>query len=58
MAGGIMMGWTIGEVLILTQPEARSWVEAAYFAAGLAMTGLVVALGRFASPQPLASSKG
>lgn len=44
-AGGIMMGWIAGEVLLLSQPAARSWVEALYFADGLTMAGLGLAVG-------------
>lgn len=39
-AGGITMGWIAGEVLVLDRREARSWVEALYFAIGLTMAGL------------------
>jgi glyoxylase-like metal-dependent hydrolase (beta-lactamase superfamily II) len=45
-AGGLLMGWIAGEALILRQPAARSWVEALYFATGLTMVGLGLAVGR------------
>jgi hypothetical protein len=45
LAGVVMMGWIVGEVLILA-PSARSWIEAVYFALGLVMAGLALALGR------------
>jgi len=41
-----MLGWIIGEVLILRTPSARSWIEAVYFAFGLKMVALGLALGR------------
>jgi hypothetical protein len=46
LAGAVLMGWIAAEVLIVRAPEARSWVEAAYFATGLLMAGLGVASGR------------
>ncbi len=46
LAGGVMMGWIVGEVLILRAPEARSWAEAAYFAVGALMAGLGLRLER------------
>ncbi|MGZ6387926.1 MAG: hypothetical protein ACXWQZ_01540 [Ktedonobacterales bacterium] len=45
-AGAIMMGWITGEVLILNQPSAITWIEVAYFATGLATAGLGLAVGR------------
>lgn len=36
LAGMVLMGWIAGEVLLLPA-EARSWVEAGYFAVGLLM---------------------
>jgi len=53
LAGVIMMGWIVGEIVILRAPAARltrpsiavpSWVEAVYFALGLIMAVLGVAL--------------
>src|SRR5207302_1496338 len=37
LAGTVLMGWIVGEVLILRAREARSWVEGSYFALGLLM---------------------
>lgn len=51
LAGMVLMGWIIGEVLILNQPAARSWVEAVYFAVGLAMAGLGFVVGRIQQNQ-------
>ena len=45
-AGAVLMGWIAGEVLVLTRPSARSWVEALYFAIGLAMAWLGLVVGR------------
>ena len=45
LAGLVMMGWIVGEVLILP-PSARSWVEAVYFALGLMLAVLGVRVGR------------
>ena len=44
VAGVVMMGWIAGEVLLLNQPS-WTWIEALYFALGLAMVvlGAVVA---------------
>lgn len=39
VAGVVMMGWIAGELRLLKQ---QSWLEALYFAAGLAMTALAV----------------
>jgi hypothetical protein len=39
VAGAILMGWILGEVLLLP-PSQRSVLEAFYFAVGLAMAGL------------------
>ena len=43
VAGMIMMGWIVGEILILKQPFSRgTLLEAFYFAAGLAMVVLAL----------------
>ena len=39
-AGLVLMGWIAGEVLILSDPRARSWFEAIFFAVGLSMATL------------------
>lgn len=43
LAGAIMMGWILGELLILNQPS-WTWIELFYFALGATMAalGLVV----------------
>lgn len=46
LAGTILMGWIIGEVLMLNQPVAFTWVEAFFFAVGLTMATLGLALSR------------
>jgi hypothetical protein len=46
-AGGILMGWIIGEVLLLP-PSARSWLEAFYFALGLIVVVLARSVGSVA----------
>ncbi len=43
LAGGILMGWIVGEVVILRAPEARSSIEAIFFGIGLLMAVLGVA---------------
>jgi hypothetical protein len=40
LAGAIMAGWTVGEVLILKQPHAPTWPELFYFAVGAGMFAL------------------
>lgn len=45
LAGAVLMGWIVGEVLVLRAPAARSWVEALYFAVGLLMAGLGLEAG-------------
>jgi hypothetical protein len=44
LAGVVMMGWIVGEILILKQPSAPHWTEVFYFALGLVMVvlGLMV----------------
>ena len=42
-AGSIMMGWIVGEVLILNQPAAPTPIEVMYFSIG----ALTLALGMF-----------
>lgn len=39
VAGVVMMVWIAGELLLLSEPSARSWTEAMYFLVGLAMVG-------------------
>lgn len=46
VAGVIMMGWIVGETIILNQPSRPSWTEIIYFAVGLAMAGLGLAMAR------------
>ncbi len=46
LAGLAMMGWTVGEVLILRAPEARSRVEAGYFGLGRLMVVPGATVGR------------
>lgn len=43
LAGAILVGWIVGEVIILQAPQARSWMEAAYLLVGLSMAGLGLA---------------
>lgn len=45
LAGVILMGWIVGELLILRATAARSWIEALYFAIGLLMVALGLRLG-------------
>lgn len=45
LAGVVMMGWIVGEVLILNQPS-WTWIEVFYFAAGLVMAVLGLMIGR------------
>jgi hypothetical protein len=44
VAGAVMMGWIVGETLILNQPTRPSGSEVVYFAVGLAMAGLGLAI--------------
>jgi hypothetical protein len=37
VAGSLLMGWVVGEVLMLRAPESRSWLEPGYFGVGLLM---------------------
>lgn len=47
VAGVIMMGWIVGEILILKQPFSRgTLLEVFYFAVGLAMVVLALIIGR------------
>ena len=39
-AGVVVMGWIVGEILLLTQPSAPTWTEVFYFALGLVMVVL------------------
>jgi hypothetical protein len=57
VASAILMGWIVGEVLLLNQP---SWFEAFYFTLGLTMAGLGLAGNRTPArsasrPQEIAS---
>jgi hypothetical protein len=46
IAGIVLVGWILGDVLLLRGPATRSWVELLYFAIGV----LMVSLGRRAVP--------
>jgi hypothetical protein len=46
VAGVVLMGWIIGEVLLLKQPSAPTWIEGLYFTAGIAIAGLALVLRR------------
>ncbi len=58
LAGMVLMGWIIGEALILNQPAARSWAEAVYFAVGLTMVGLGLVVGRNLQRRPFSARSG
>jgi hypothetical protein len=45
VSGVVMMGWIVGEVLLLKQPS-WTWIEVFYFAFGLAMAALGLILWR------------
>jgi len=47
-AGLVLVGWIIGEVLILRMPAARSWTEAFFLALGL----LIAIIGFAAARRP------
>jgi hypothetical protein len=55
LAGTVLMGWIVGEVLILRKREARSWVDAADFALGLLMatSGVVMWLVDHRQPRTM-----
>jgi hypothetical protein len=57
-AGTIMLGWIIGELHLLKQPVAPSLSEAFYFAVGLTMAGLGLALGRIHHERHVSSGPG
>jgi hypothetical protein len=40
LAGIVLMGWILGEVLIVRSSVARSWLEPGYFGVGLLMSTL------------------
>lgn len=40
LAGAVMMGWIVAEILILEQPSEPTWTEVFYFALGLGMAVL------------------
>src|SRR5258708_40275350 len=46
LAGVGMLGWIVGEILILNQPSRPTWVEVLYFSVGLLMALLGLAVGR------------
>ncbi len=46
LAGVIMMGWIIAEILLLKQPSEPTWTEVFYFALGLVMALLGWLVGR------------
>ena len=46
VAGVVLMGWISGEVLLLKQPSAPTWIECMYFSAGIAIAGLALVLRR------------
>lgn len=46
LAGGVLVGWIAGEVILLRSSGARSWVETAYFAIGSTMIALGLARER------------
>jgi hypothetical protein len=37
LAGVVMMGWIVGEFLILNQPSRPTWTEVVYFSVGVTM---------------------
>jgi hypothetical protein len=43
LAGGVLMGWILGEIVILP-PSERSWIEVYYFILGLTMACLGLTL--------------
>lgn len=46
LAGVVMMGWIIAEILLLKQPSEPTWTEVFYFALGLVMVLLGWLVGR------------
>ncbi|MGC4118511.1 MAG: hypothetical protein QM765_28940 [Myxococcales bacterium] len=46
VAGAILMGWIAGEVVILKQPDAPTWIECLYFIAGAVIAALALLLQR------------
>lgn len=48
IAGGVLLGWIVGEMLLLRQPTTPTWTEAVYLGVGLAMA--VLGLTLYASP--------
>ena len=47
LAGAVMMGWIVGEILILKKPfSSRPWVEVFYFGVGLIMAVLGLMMRR------------
>ena len=51
VAGVVLMGWISGEVLLLKQPSAPTWIECLNFTAGIAMSGLALVLRRLSRRQ-------
>jgi hypothetical protein len=45
VAGVVLMGWIVGEILILSATSAPSWIEVVYFSLGLVMAVLGLTLG-------------
>jgi hypothetical protein len=45
-AGVIMLGWIVGEILILNQPTRPTWIEVIFLAVGVIMVLLGLALWR------------
>jgi hypothetical protein len=45
-AGLILVGWIVGELLLLNQPTRPSWTEVLYACVGVLMIGLGLALGQ------------
>jgi hypothetical protein len=46
LAGVVMMGWIVGEFLILNQPSRPTWIEVVYFSVGVLMAVLGLAIGQ------------
>jgi hypothetical protein len=59
VAGAILMGWIVGEVLILNQPVEPTWIEIAFFGIGMAMSVLgIFARGRRPAAAPAGAVAG
>jgi hypothetical protein len=57
LAGVVMLGWIVGEILILNQPSRPTGTEVFYFSAGLLMALLGLAVGRTNWKQTASSSE-